>query len=89
MQNTEAVETTIQALTDLGRVAPLDAALVELCRAAARALDEFPTRATLIKEYRECLQVLCAVGMDDDGDALEDLLRDINAGTAVGDSSET
>lgn len=89
LHNSEAVEETITALEDLGRLEPIDAALVALCRSAASALDEQPGRAALVKEYRECLIALLAVGMDHDGDALADLLADIHAGAEVGDPPET
>ena len=81
--NAEALERTVSALEDLGRLNPVDDALVELCRSAAQALDEHPARATLVKEYRECLMALAVLGMDDDGSDFGELVAAINAGAAV------
>ncbi len=86
MQNREAVERTIETLEGLGRVELVDAALLALCRTAADALDAHPERATLVKEYRECLMLLSEVGADDDHDAFEELLGDLRS--TMGDQTE-
>jgi hypothetical protein len=62
--NRIAVDATLEALRALGRLESVDDALVALCRSTADAVDSSPGRATLIKEYRECLVLLREVGPD-------------------------
>jgi hypothetical protein len=71
-------EQTIGAMRAAGKLDDGDAALVQLCLSAASALDEFPTRSTLIKEYRDCLTVLAVRGRSE-GDSFADLLRELSA----------
>ncbi len=87
MNNREAVESTIETLEGLGRLEGVDVGLLMLCRTAASALDAFPERATLVKEYRECLVLLAEVGANDDHDAFAELLADLHS--EVRDSPET
>lgn len=73
---------TVEALT-LGEE---HAALVAYCEGLAEALDEFPERATLWREYRPALELLLRVGevAEDDGQAtFLALVR-----TSVGDAEE-
>jgi hypothetical protein len=50
---------------------PEHRALVGYCEGLAEALDEFPSRATLWREYRPAIELLLAVGeaKADDGKA--------------------
>ena len=87
LSNTAALERTISALVDLGRIEEVDAALVALCRSTAAAVDAAPGRATLVGEYRECLILLGSAG-EDGSDAFADLMARINAGTEMVDQAE-
>ena len=81
--NAAALAVTLAALRELGRLEAVDDALVALCESTARAVDESPGRASLVKEYRECLVVLSGLGSEDDS-ALDVLLARLG-GPAVGD----
>jgi len=77
--NAKALAATLKALRDLGRLELVDEAVVALCRSTAKAVDQFPERATLVKEYRECLVLLSDVGVSDGSDELEALLEALHA----------
>ena len=62
--NLRAVEETIAALSQAGRLEPVDAALVQMLRSMAAALDANPFNSQMWKEYREAIEGLRA----DDGD---------------------
>ena len=79
-----ALDETIEALRSLGRLEPVDAALVALCESAASAVDASPGRAALVKEYRECLVLLH--GLNSDGGGLDELLAHLS-GAKVGDET--
>lgn len=81
-----ALDATLKALKELGRLEAVDGALVALCRSTASAVDKSPERAALVKEYRECLVLLASLGPDD-GDALDDLLAALRS--PVGDEAES
>lgn len=85
--NLDALELTLAALRDAGRLEQSDEALVAVCRSTAEALDSSPGRAALVKEYRECLVLLLSRGSDG-GDELEQLLRELS-GTAVVDETSS
>jgi hypothetical protein len=85
--NSDALERTIEALGGLGRLEDVDAALIALCRSTAKAVDDCPSKATLVGEYRECLVLWGSAG-EGGTDAFEDLMARINARTEVGDASE-
>lgn len=70
----EALEETLTALADSGRLEAVDSGLVALCRSTASALERHPERATLIKEYRESLVLLLASGADRNDSELDKLL---------------
>lgn len=75
------LDETITALRDLGRIDPIDAAVLALSRVAADELDAACadpdesryTRATLIARYGSVLGVLLARSPGDDLGALDDL----------------
>lgn len=85
--NETALERTLTALGDLGRLEQTDEALVALCRSTAKALDGTPGRAGLVQQYRECLQMLMGVGSSEP-DGLSELLADIGR-ASVGDTEAT
>jgi hypothetical protein len=85
--NAAALARTLETLNDLGRIDLIDSAVVALCRSTAAAVDENPDRASLVKEYRECLILLGGLGADDDGD-LDKLLNELGA-ASVGDTPPT
>lgn len=64
----DALEQTIHALEQAGRLAPDSAALVAACRGMAGAVEGDPGNAALWKEYRMTLAALMALdtGADDD-----------------------
>jgi len=80
--NRLALDETLVALADLGRLETVDSALIALCRSTADAVDASPGRASLVKEYRECLVLLH--GLNSDGGGLDDFLARL-AGTEMVD----
>lgn len=66
--NASAIEAVIEALTELGHVESVDAALITACRMLARAVDDKPDNASLWKQYLEALRDLSALSeaLDDD-----------------------
>lgn len=80
--NRRALDRTLTALRALGRLEDTDLALVALCESTADAVDDSPDRASLVKEYRECLVLLGGLGSDG-GDAFADLIGRLSA--SVGD----
>ena len=79
----EALRQTV-AVMDLQ---PEHGALVAYCEGLAEALDAYPERATLWREYRPALELLMAVGEAGDDDGQAALLQLVS--TPVGDSSKT
>lgn len=73
---------TIDALNGLGRLEPVDAALVANARSLAAAVDADPTNAQLRREYRAMIEMLFEVGKGTDGgftaalEALHAAIRD-------------
>lgn len=80
ISNSSALERTLSSLDEQGRLEEVDAALIALCRSTAAAVDEVPDRASLVKEYRECLILLGGLGTDEP-DALDNLLRELSGAT--------
>ncbi len=80
-----ALNQTVKAMRDLGRLEPVDDALVALCGAAADAVD-FRASAGAVKEYRECLKQLSEVGVDGGDSDLDQLLAALQS--SVGDETE-
>ncbi len=77
-----ALDATLVALRDLGRLEAVDGALVALCESTASAVDGTPNRAALVKEYRECLVLLGGLG-DDGGDAFAELMHRLSGASVV------
>lgn len=75
--NAEAMETTLTALQEMGRLEDVDAARVQALRSMAEALDAKPFNSQMWREYREALEAV----LDDDSDtgALEGLLSELSA----------
>ena len=81
----EALDETLDALIDLGRLDQVDAATVQALRSMAEALDLDPSNAALWGRYLGALDAL----MEADGDADSDLasaLEEIRGATEVGDT---
>jgi hypothetical protein len=72
-------------MRSLGRLEPIDAALLALARVAADELDDACrdldesrfTRATLIARYGAVLETLVGHDLVDDGPTLDDLLAEV------------
>jgi len=81
-----AVDETLTALDDLGRVDQIDAASVESVRVLADALDEDAANAALWAQFRAALTELR--GLNDGGD---DELAQLTAAmrAAVGDAKDS
>lgn len=75
--NATAVEKTIRALNDAGRLADVDLAIVALARCLAAALDAEPENAALAREYRQALIALTSTGSDNLDDDTRDFLLTI------------
>lgn len=69
--NVQALEVTLAALRDTGRVENVDAALVQALGSMAEALDQDPSNAALWRQYRETLGELTAD--DSDSSVADDL----------------
>jgi hypothetical protein len=63
--NAEAIEVTLHALGEAGRLEDIDAARVQALRSIAEALDEKPWNSQMWREYRESLEGLTADDADD------------------------
>lgn len=83
MSQTEALESTIEALRAKGVLEPVDESLVATAKGLAAAVDANPDNAALWREFRAAQQALrgLTVGDADDYDAL---VRDLHA--AMGDA---
>lgn len=78
--NRAAIERTLAVLGS----SPMDDAQYQMLRTLADAVDTYPTRATLLKEYREALYELRR-GADDANDGLEQALDELTK--AAGEAS--
>lgn len=79
-RNRSAVEETVSALEQLGRLEQIDSARVAAARALADAVDADPGNASLWREYRAALESLRQIGSDgtdDFGKLLESLSSEI------------
>lgn len=56
--NVAAVERTIEALHEAGRIEPVDAARIQLLRSLAKAVDEDPLNGSLWRQYFAALDSL-------------------------------
>lgn len=78
MSNSEALEETITALVELGRIEPVDAARVQALRSMAEQLDSGAGRnSQMWREYREGLEGLVADGSDDG--AIAELIAELRS----------
>lgn len=77
----EAAATVIEALRDLGRVEDVDTALLVAYEKLAAEVDDAETkdRAGLYREFRAYDAAVRALGGDDDGDGIADLLAQLSA----------
>lgn len=86
-RNRTAVEATIVALTELGRVEPVDAAVVAAARALADAVDAAPDHASLWLQYQRALETLRSLGATETDNSFDRLLEQLRA--PVGDVENT
>lgn len=77
-RNRNAVELTILALHNLGRLEDIDAAKVASAQTLADAVDVDPTNASLWREYRAAEQAL-RESHDTTADEFAQLLADLSA----------
>lgn len=82
--NAEALETTLSALRDMGRINPVDAAQVQMLRSMAASLDRDPSNAALWRLYRDSLEELVRAD-DRSDDSLDRALQEIQREASVGD----
>lgn len=85
-RNRTAIETTIEALRQVGRLEPVDAARVALAQALADAVDADPSNASLWREYRAAESALREVD-DSNQDDFALLLDALSA--EVGDNQNS
>ena len=85
-RNRTAIETTVQALRDSGRLDPVDEARVTAAFALADAVDSDPTNASLWREYRAAVEIL-RLASDGGTDDFAALMAGLSA--EVGDSKNT
>jgi hypothetical protein len=87
MSAAEAARGVVEALRNLGRVEPVDEALLTAYVALGTELDDAETkdRAGLFREFRAYDAAVRALGGSDDGDGLDDLLASLS--TPVGNTS--
>ena len=71
--NRLATDQVIDALSDLGRLETVDAALMAAARSLADAVDSAPDNASLWREYRAALAELRAVGGEVDDELFSTL----------------
>jgi hypothetical protein len=84
MANSEALDQTLAALRDLGRIDRVDSALVQALKSMADSLDHDPSNAALWGRYLGALNNL--LGADGDADSgFADALAEIRGATEVGD----
>lgn len=85
--NVQALEKTLQCLTDTGRIEDVDSAAVQAVRSMAAALDNDPTKAALWREYLDALAGVRRA--DDDANAgLEDALEKVRSAAPMGDAPQ-
>ena len=83
-RNRTAVEATIKALTDHGKIAQVDEALVAIVRTLADAVDSDPLNASLWREFRAAQSDLRSLYEKDDDDFTA-LIKSLSA--EVGDTA--
>ncbi len=77
-----AARATVRVLRELGRLEPVDDALVTAFLGLAAAVDSKPQDASLWREYRAAEAALRGVGTGDDPDAVQAFLRYLNGDDA-------
>lgn len=82
--NADAIEITLAALEQMGRLEDIDAARVQALRSMAAALDEHPFNSQMWREYREAIAGLTADDSSRDG-SIDDLLDELS--TSVRDKA--
>jgi len=86
--NVAAAQATVDELHKLGRLEPVDGALVRAVLTLAAAVDDDPGHASLWKEYRGALELLMGRGGDGKVDEFGALLERLDAMSAeVGDAA--
>lgn len=84
--NIAALEKTLSAMANCGRIEDVDAAAVQALKSMAEALDDDPSKAALWREYLNALAEVRRA--DDDADArLNKLLQEIGSSAPVGDET--
>jgi len=83
-----AARATVRELRRLGRLEPVDDAVVTVVLGLAAAVDASPDNAALWRQYREAVADLRGVGSDGDPDAVQALL-DALRGPEVRDPQAT
>lgn len=86
--NRQAVEETLQALSELGRLEDVDAARVQMLRSMADALDLNPFNSQMWHEFGEAIEGLTADGSDDD-DEIQKLLDAMSSPVSDSDQKKT
>lgn len=66
--NRTAIDKTVEALRTLGRIDPVDEAIVVTAEGLADAVDNDSLNASLWREYRAAVQDLMEVGRDENDD---------------------
>lgn len=85
-RNRAAVEVTIKALFDSGKIGLVDEARVNICRTLADAVDSDPLNASLWREFRASEQSLRELDAKDD-DEFTALLKSLSS--EVGDEKKS
>lgn len=75
--NLTAIETTLAELRRMGRLEPVDEALVQALRSMAWALDHNPFNSQMWREYREAIKGLTA--SDGDSPSIDELIDELSA----------
>lgn len=77
----DAAGKVVESLRDLGRVEPVDEALLSAYLQLAAEVDDSDTkdRAGLYREFRAYDAAVRALGGDDDGDGIADIIASLSA----------
>lgn len=81
--NSDAIEATISALRNAGRLEAVDTARVEIARQLARSVDEHLDNASLWREYRNAENAL-RESFDEEPDALTELFKQFDGAVRDG-----
>ncbi|MEN6547762.1 MAG: hypothetical protein ABFE07_17140 [Armatimonadia bacterium] len=85
--NRRALEETLKELRDMGHLGPMEAALVQLARSLAGAVDRDCGHASLCRTYHDVLEAL--MGDHENNDTFADLIAEINSRAPLGHTPET